>query len=183
MIPRFVLCVALATLAITSESARSAEVPRGPVKEIPELALLDHFAGEWNNEVTVKTADDSERTKTTGAATGEWILDGRFLEQTWSVEAKDGFPGLKGTTIRTYDPDRKKYRSWTFHSSGYTQADSGEWDEKARTFTWTARDRARNLTTSTKSSFPEDGQEQWSVVTKDADGKVVVEVTGTSSRR
>lgn len=183
MIPRLVLCIALATLAVTSESARSAERPLGPAKDIPELTVLNQFAGEWNDEVTVKSADDAEGTKTKGTATGEWILDGRFLQQTWSVEAAGAFPGVKGTTIRSYDPERKEYRSWTFHSSGYTQTDSGEWDEQARTFTWTARDRDRDLTTTTKSSFPEDGQEQWSVVTKDADGRIVVEVSGTSTRR
>jgi hypothetical protein len=170
MMPRLVLCVALATLALPNDWAQSAEGQLGPAKDNPELALLNQFAGEWTNEVTVKTPDNSEGSQSKGAATGQWILDGRFLQQTWSVEATDDFPGLKGTTIRTYDPELKKYRSWTFHSSGYTQADRGEWDEKARTFTWSARDRKRNWTTTTKSSFPKDGHEQWSVVTKDAEG-------------
>jgi len=177
---RLFLCVAMATLALPNEQAQSAE---GPAKEIPELAQLSQFAGAWDIEVTVEPGDGSKGSTSKGTSTGEWILGGRFLQQSWTVEETEGFPGLKGTTLRTYDPERKLYRSWTFHSSGYTQADRGTWDEKARTFTWTGRDRTRDLTTTTKSSFPEEGQEQWSIVTKDSEGKVVVEVTGKSTRR
>ena len=107
----------------------------------------------------------------------------RFLRQTWAVTPGAGFPPLSGSTIMTYDPRQRAYRSWSFISTGFALENRGTWDAKARTMTWTGQDAQSGQTMVTRATFAADGIETWSIVEKDKDGKVVSESTGRNTRR
>jgi hypothetical protein len=121
--------------------------------------------------------------KTTGSAAGEWIHDGRFLRQTWSVNAAEGLPAFNGSSIRTYDPRTKTYRTWSFDSGGNTEESQGTWDPKTRTLVWKVRENLSGGITTSTSTFPEEGKETWSLLIKDGDGEVLADVNGTGTRR
>jgi hypothetical protein len=164
--------------------AWSAEEPQGPARDVPELQVLNHWAGTWGTELTTKpNADLPNGAKAKGRATGEWVHGGRFLRQTWAMEESQGIPKLSGSTMMTYDPRKKVYRSWSFFSNGYTSESQGVWDPKSRTLTSTSRDAESGRTTTTKATFAEDSTETWSIVEKDRDGKIGSETTGKNTRR
>ena len=85
----------------------------GPAKDVPELQALSSYIGTWDDAITSK---DSPFTK--GESTAQWILDGRFLQQSGSVTSADGAIVLKFTTLMTYDQEEKTYRTWSFLSNG-----------------------------------------------------------------
>jgi Protein of unknown function (DUF1579) len=177
----FAVCVLLTGMILISSAC--AEAPQGPAKDVPELQVLNHYVGKWDVAMTVKPGGDQPKVTRKAVATTEWVLDGRFVQQTGTLEPSDGAPGLKLTTLMTYDPRKKVYRSWTFGSDGFTSDSEGTWDEKARTMMWTSRGGADGATTATKAAFAGDGTESWSIVTKDREGKVVHEMSGKNTRR
>jgi len=156
-----------------------AEQP-GPAKGVPELQPLNHYVGTWSGRSTTK-AGDQPPVENKDNAVAEWIHDGRFVRQTWSLEAAPGRPGLSGHTVFTYDARKKAYRSWNFFSGGDVTEAEGTWDAKDRAFTWIARN-PDGLVTVTKAAFPEDGVEKWSITTTDRTGKVLFEMQGTNKR-
>ena len=179
---RSVACIALVMLMCGF--ARSADDPSGPAKDIPELKVLSQYAGNWDGEMTVKPNPNQPKgAQTTGPAVGEWIHDGRFLRQTWSSKASGAFPAMNGSTIMTYDPHKKTYRSWSFNSGGQMGESQGTWDAKTRTLTWTMRDDGGGGASVTKATFPEIGIESWSIIVKDRDGQVVADLSGKNTRR
>jgi hypothetical protein len=161
-----------------------AEPPPGPAGDVPELQPLNHWAGRWDTAMTIKpNADLPSGASVKGTATGEWIHGGRFLRQTWAVTPGAGFPPLSGSTVMTYDPRQRAYRSWSFISTGFALENRGTWDAKARTMTWTGQDTQSGRTMITRATFADGGTETWSIVEKDKDGQVVSESTGRNTRR
>jgi hypothetical protein len=164
-------------------SACAADDQQKPAPDVPELLPLGQYAGNWEIEMTIKNSEHPQGVKTTGTAIGEWIHGGRYLRQTWSVNAADGIPAVNGSSIRTYDPRKQAYRTWSFDSSGNTEESEGTWDPKARALTWKVPENAAGGTTITTSTFPEDGQETWSILAKDGNGETLVDVSGKGTRR
>jgi hypothetical protein len=162
----------------------SAESLQGPAKDAPELEALSHWVGTWDVVSTTKPNEGQPKeSHDKGDATAQWIHDGWFVRQSWTVEPSGGRPGFNGSAIMTYDVRKKVYRSWTFVSNGFTNEAEGAWDAKTRTMTWTTRDPESGLTRITTATFPEDGIEKWTIVGKDREGKVVFETTGKNTRR
>jgi hypothetical protein len=118
-----------------------------------------------------------------GTTTAEWVLNGRFLRQTWTLKLEDGSPATEGTTFMTYDPRKRVYRSWMFNSTGSASESEGTWDEKSRTMTSTMRNAEEGTTTTVKATFAAEGTETWSFTTRDRDGKVVRELAGKNTPR
>jgi len=164
-------------------SARAADDQQKPATDVPELQPLSQYAGNWEIELTIKNTEHPQGVKTTGSSVGEWIHGGRFLRQTWSVNAADGIPAFNGSSIRTYDPRKKTYRTWSFDSAGDTEESQGAWDPKARTLTWKVRENNSGGMTTITSTFPEDGKETWSILAKDGNGEVLADVSGNGTRR
>jgi hypothetical protein len=176
------VCVVLASMSLAA-GAR-ADAPQGPSKDVPELQVLKHWIGVWDVEMTVKPNADLPRgMRAKGATTAEWVLDGRFVQQTGTLKPDDGSPAMQVTTLMTYDPRKKVYRSWMFFSTGSVSESEGQWDEKARTMTSTSRDAESGRTTTIKAVFTEDGSESWSFVERDREGKVVSETAGKNARQ
>jgi hypothetical protein len=170
-------------LVLLCARARAADDQNTPAPDVPELVPLGHYAGNWEIEMTIKNSEHPDGVKTTGTAVGEWIHGGRYLRQTWTVKAADGIPDVNGSSIRTYDPRKQTYRTWSFDSSGNSEESAGTWDPKTRTLTWKVPENAAGGTTITTSTFSEDGKETWSIVATDGNGETLADVSGKGTRR
>jgi hypothetical protein len=170
-------------LMLLCARARVADGQNAPAPDVPELLPLGQYAGNWEIEMTIKNSEHPQGVKTTGTAVGEWIHGGRYLRQTWSVNAAGGIPDVNGSSIRTYDPRKRTYRTWSFDSSGTSEESEGSWDPKTRTLTWKVPENAAGGVTITKSTFREDGKETWSIVAKVGNGETLVDVSGEGTRR
>lgn len=166
----------VAAILATLFSITVAAADPGPAKEVPELEALNHWVGQSN--VRIK-----KPVSRTGESHAEWTTAGRYLKQTWKLDADNGNPELSATVIMTYDDKMKVYRQWNFMSDGFTSNATGKWDAATKTMTWTDRNADSGLTTSTKSQFPEAGVEHFTITATDKDGNVVFEMSGQNKRR
>jgi hypothetical protein len=143
-------------------------------REIPELAVLD----QWRGYVDSKSETPTPRT---GSATSVWAVDRRFLRQDWTIDPSDSEPRFSGSTVMTYDPNAKLYRSWTFQSNGEVVESTGPWDAAKRTMTWTSKPTSSGDVVLTEARFAADGSEQWKVTVQDASGTQIFESTGSNT--
>jgi hypothetical protein len=181
---KFLLALAIPLLGILADPVARADAPKGPSPEVPELQPLNEWVGMWDTQMKVMpNADLPNGGSAKGVASAEWIHDGRFLRQTWSMKSAQGVPLMTGSTVMTYDPRKKVYRSWSFYSSGFVGDGQGVWDSTTRTMTWTSHDAEDGRTMITKASFATPGTENWSIVEQDRGGRVIAETTGKNIRR
>ena len=166
--------IAIITIVVFNSSLNAAEP--GPSKDVPELAPLSNWTGIWNAHIE----QPAERN---GVSQGEWIANGRYLKQTWKIEADDDNEESSGILIMTFDIKQKVYRQWHFVSDGNITESTGEWDDKTRTMTWTNHNEDTGVTTINKDRFPEAGDQHWSIVVSDGSGKTVFEMKGHNTRR
>jgi hypothetical protein len=169
---RFAIVV-IASLLITNSLLAGQP---GPSKDIPELAPLGNWAGVWSGRI-------EKPTKQSDSSAGRWIAGGRYLQQTWKVEADADNPAISGTWIMTYDVKKKAYRQWQFNSFGSSAESTGKWNADKRTMTWTRRDAETGVTTVTKAHFPKAGVEQWEMTASDRNGKTIFEMSGQVIRQ
>jgi hypothetical protein len=171
-----VLTVSIPATVLSCQVNTGEDVAPGPSEEVPELKNLDHYAGQWEDEIAGRP--DVRRTEL-----GEWILDGRFLRQSWSSESTDDAPPAHGLTLMTFDTVGKVYRSWAFLATGSVIENEGVWDAITKTFTWGHRLPDTAETVITKASFTDTAVQAWSIVKTDEHDKVIREVAGRSIRR
>lgn len=173
--PRFFLIALLASLlAVTSLTSVRAE-DFGPSKDVPELEVLQHYAGTWDVELT---GDGSGK----GEATAKWILGGRYLEQS-GVLHNAGGPDIWITTLFTFDPGKQKYRVWTFASNGSTGQAEMTWDAKSKVMTSVAPPDANGIRSTNTADFSTPGKERWHFRYTDRDGRQVGEMSGVNTLR
>lgn len=165
-----------ATVLSCQVGATEDEIAQGPSPDVPELQALHHYIGQWEDEIAGRPG--VRRTEVS-----EWILQGRFLRQSWSTEAKDGTPPAHGLTLMTYDTTSKVYRSWAFLATGSVIENEGLWDAETKTFTWGHRIIDTSERVITKACFPDENIQAWSIVKTDEQNKIVREVAGHSIRR
>jgi hypothetical protein len=171
-----VLTVSIPATVLNCQVNTGEEIAEGPSPEVPELKELNHYAGQWEDEI-------SGRPEVRRTELGEWILNGRFLRQSWFTESDDGSAPARGLTLMTYDTGAKVYRSWAFLATGSVIENEGVWDATTKTFTWGHRLTETAETVITKASFPSDNSQAWFIVKTDENHKIVREVTGRSIRR
>ncbi|HEY3901392.1 MAG TPA: hypothetical protein VGM54_22475 [Chthoniobacter sp.] len=171
-----VLTVSIPATVLSCQVQADGDVAEGPDPAVPELQALNHYIGQWEDEI-------AGRPQVKRAETGEWILRGRFLRQSWSAESTDGAPPAQGLTLMTFDTGGKVYRSWSFLATGSVLEKEGVWDTITKTFTWGHRIAESSETVITKASFVDEAVQDWSIVKTDEHGKVVREVVGRSLRR
>lgn len=150
----------------------------GPSDKVPELKALGSYVGSWDVEITSKGLPFTK-----GKSETKWMLDGRFVQQTGDLQAEDGSTVVKVTTLMTYDPAKKVYRSWTFLSDGSTSESEGTWSAKDRVMTSVGRKDERGGFSTTTADFSEAGVEKWKIVFTDGTGKVVSEMSGKNTRQ
>jgi len=155
----------------------------GPSPDVPELAALSGYVGSWDSQSEIQPiAGITEGGTLKGSAQAEWIHGGRFVRQTWTIEADGTRPAMSGSAIMTYDPAKKRYRAWSFVSNGTTSVGEGQYDEASRTFTWQSRDE-NDYRTVTRASFAEAGVENWSIDVTDPNGRLVSGLRGKNVLR
>ena len=165
------------TLILTFASVNfTAAAEPGPSKDIPELAVLSHWAGNWAAKI-------EKPTLRTGESHSEWIVGGRYLQQTWKVAADADNPEFSGTWLMTFDVRQMVYRQWQFNSDGFTAEATGKWDAATRTMTWTTRDTASGNTTVNKDVFLNADEQPWSIITTDRQGNTVFKMNGRNKRQ
>lgn len=166
------VAVLVTSLVLTGRLA--ADEP-GPSKDIPELVPLNHWVGVWEAHLEKPKAR-------AGESRGEWIVDGRYVQVRWKIEADADNPVTSGTYLMTYDAKQEAYRQWHFNSDGFTGEATGQWDAATKTMTWTARN-SPNRTTTNKDRFPADGVRQFAMTITDQSGKAVFEMSGRHQRQ
>jgi hypothetical protein len=148
----------------------------GPDSSVPELQVLNHYAGVWEDEIY--GANSLSRSEI-----GEWVLDGSFLRQSWISEGSDKIPKATGITMMTFDRGKQTYLSWSFLAIGSVVFNEGQWDPQTHTMTWTDRISSAGDLVITTARFSGGVKNDWSIVEQDPKGRYVREVTGTSLRR
>lgn len=97
---------------------------------------LDVFAGVWTARVSLWMDPSQPPATSEGTLEQKWILDGRFLQQTYQGEFL-GRP-FSGVGYLGYDNSLKRYISTWMDSAGTTiYTRSGRFDEAGRTLTLT----------------------------------------------
>jgi len=170
--PRFVALFACLLAVAGSTVVRADEA--GPAKDVPELAVLQHYAGTW--DVVMDNAAGKNE------VTAKWILGGRFLEQSGVMRSPDG-PGIWVTTLFSFDTAHKKYRSWTFVSNGSTNQAEMTWDAKSKTMTSTIPPDANGVRATVTADFSTAGKERWHFRYNDRAGQQVGEMRGENTLR
>lgn len=151
-----------------------------PAKDCPELAALSHYVGNWQDEMTIKFNDKETTYK--GSCKAKWTLNGRYLEQSSQMASEAGSPPTQVKAMMTYDANKKTYRTWMYFSTGNSIEYKGTWDEAAKTMTSVSVDAETGKTSTIVANFATEGVENWTIVDKDKDGKIVVEIKGKNTR-
>jgi hypothetical protein len=147
----------------------------------PELKMLSHMIGTWDEVVTNKPAEWTPKAgRATSVTRKAWSLGGRFMRMdgAWSP-AKTEF-----VSFLAYDPATKEFRSWYFDSAGAFPRGTlhGTWDDKNRTIHWSGSDEFGNKSVGTHKIIDKDTHE-WMAVTTDKNGKVLIDLQATNKRR
>ena len=82
----------------------------------------------------------------------------------------------------TFDSQRKTYRNWLFHSSGFFVDSTGTWNESSQTLTFTNKPYA-GATGAVMVHFLDETTYDWSIINKDARGEVVFHMEGKAVRQ
>jgi len=145
----------------------------------PELQVLDRFVGTWDVQVTIKSAD-GEEIKIDVDSRRRWTRGGTFLQIEDANNLKD--PQARELQILwTYDPVARNYPAVIMDGPNRAQL-TGTWDAKTTTMHWKGKG-ADGVTSEGKHRFIGKDRAEASGVFKDADGKVVMEISWPQTRR
>jgi len=101
----------------------------------PAHKVLDGKVGKWNAQVKGWTQPGAQPTTDTGTAEIKWIMDGRYLEDTF----KGTFMGapFHGRGITGFDNLKKKYfATWIDTAGTGIMHSEGTFDSASKTFTY-----------------------------------------------
>ncbi|NQT39408.1 MAG: DUF1579 family protein [Planctomycetes bacterium] len=140
----------------------------------PEMKALERLLGTWEVESIGKIP---EETRSTSTHRRELVLGGRFVED----KAFDDKGKPISTAMYTYDSNRKAYRYWFFFSEGVLES-TGTWDESSQTFTFICKPGG-GATGVITIRFSDETTFNWSVIFKDAGGKVGYHLEGKAVRK
>jgi hypothetical protein len=166
--------VCLLLLGFVPAVARPADP--GPHKNLPEMEPLKQWAGSWESSWKLDKKWDFKET-----AKAEWVMDGFFLQTTYSMENTTLPQKTRGMVMMTYDLSEKSFRRWEFASNGGRLDSLGTWDKKTRTMTWTHQTPQVKVVTTEK--FTDDDTIAWHQVMKNQQGEVISEALGEKKRR
>ena len=157
--------LATSTLITTLASAQ---------EKSPEFKMLDRLVGSWKFEF------GEGPTRSTGEFKAEWILDGRFVQKKGFIKGPDGNV-VKTTSLVTYLPDEKKFRTWSFMSNGTTNVGTATWDSKRKVLNETRKDDQFIVTTTT--DWSRENEDTWTMVFKNKDSrKVMFQIKGKATK-
>lgn len=141
----------------------------------PEMKALERLVGTWKVEHVGRVPEETPFTLIIKARP---VLGGRFVQQTENVDKGES----NQIGIYTYDSNRKTYRYWFFHSSGFFVDSTGTWNERRQTFTFTNKpyEGATGVITV---HFLDETTYDWSIINKDARGEIVFHMEGRGIRQ
>ena len=168
------MTVALILAVLMQADVRGQESDAPP----PEMKALERLVGTWDHEQIVKVPEETRSTNF--VVKGELVLGGRFLQEMGDFDDQGK---STNTGMYTYDSNRKIYRYWFFHSSGFYWDSTGTWDESNQTFTFKGRVGAGDATTTATMRFSDEATLVYSLVTRDPGGKVHYHMEGKAVRQ
>jgi hypothetical protein len=143
-----------------------------------ELRVLERLLGTWKEEATYKKAEWVEKERReTAVYRFELSLKGQFIVS--RGRSNDDEEDLQ---VMTFDHDKKAYRRWYFDSTGSFRHSTGQWDEKTSTLTWTGP-MGEGITAVSVWKHTDKDTLVWSLVAKDKQGKVYLNIEGKSVRQ
>ena len=142
----------------------------------PEMKAVERLVGTWEVEQT--TSVPKETGSNTHVVKRELVLGGRFVQGMGGFD--DGKPDF--TTMYTYDSQRKTYRNWFFHSSGFYWEATGTWDESDEAFVFNYGLPGGGKGTMTI-RFTDETTLVFSMIGKDPRGEVVYRSEGKAVRQ
>ena len=156
----------------------------GPQEQVPELAALSHYLGNWDSEFSIVSndGDSDDDKKFTGKVEAKWTIDGRFLDQTGTYQLSSNSPPLVIKTLMTFDVNDQKYRYYFFDSSGDHRDSTGKWDADKKIMTSKMR-RPTGEEMTTTADFSKPGIETWKIVLTNANNDRTTTISGTNTRR
>ena len=146
-----------------------------------EMKLFSSLVGNWESHVVHRPSTTDEKGYVSkGEATGEWILQMRFLRVTGHSTSDAG--RLDYQVLFTYDKRQKIYRRWAFTSNGIALEGTGQWNSETKTMKWTAINVPENVSLTVTSVTKEDG---WTDILYGelANGNVLIDQTWTTSKK
>ena len=151
----------------------------GPGAKSPELQVLDRYVGTWDETVVIKPAQwTPEKTTSSTTTTRQWILNGRMIENKGAWTPEDEFLHLM-----TYDEKTNEYRQWYYDKDNLApQVSHGKWNAATQTFTFTGTP-GDGIKSSSQQHFVDKNTFTWTMVAKDAAGKVVLDMEGKCVRK
>jgi hypothetical protein len=115
--------------AKTDKSANAASPPK--VSPPDEMKIFADEIGKWTIEGSAVSGDKT--TKVSGTTTAQWILGGRFVQTTATIQGRKG----DNICVAGFDAATKTYRCWYFDPEGsFSEPAVGTWDEKEHTMSW-----------------------------------------------
>lgn len=160
------LSFALVSLLLTGVVTSGEEPVGRPNPNVPELQVLQRFAGTWT--ATLANSDEQIR------STRRWTLGGYFLEHKFALASA----GLQGVIYRGYDQRNSQYTLTFLDSQGNTSLLIGHWDPDLKAITFDAIANSCPIERYV-SSFPDDSTEEWTIRIR---GDQVVEVSGIAKK-
>ena len=143
----------------------------------PEMKALERLLGTWKVEQIVKVPEESRSTNL--VVKRELVLGGRFVQEMGGFDDQ-GKPNFMG--MYTYDSNKKAYRYWFFLSGGFYTESTGTWDENRQTLTFTQAPK-RGATGVVTLRFPDKTSFAFSIISRDAGGKVGYHLEGKGVRQ
>jgi len=99
--------------------------------------VLGPKVGTWNVKVRMFMAPGAPPQETTGSSSMQWVMDGRYIQDT-TTGTFNGQP-FHGLGLTGYDNLKKAYvGSWIDNMGTSIISSEGHYDEKTRTFHYTA---------------------------------------------
>ena len=150
-----------------------------PSAKPPEFQVLDRYVGTWDETVVFKPAIwTPEKTKSSTTTTRKWILNGMMIENkgAWSPQADF-------IHLITFDQKKNEYRQWYYDQDNLVPQEShGKWDAATQTFTFTGT-LGDGIRTSSQQRFVDKDHFTWTMIAKDNDGTVVLDMEGKCVRK
>lgn len=150
------------------------------VTRSPQLAVLGRRIGDWTTTTRIKPCAWLPNGKTTVVRENiRWAINGQFVE----ARRVDKESGIEERSLTTYDSVDRTYRSWFFGANGNMPRGEtkGSWDPKTETLMF---ETTNNDGSTGAFRFRMIGNDEleYSGSIKDKDGKVIIEMEGTSER-
>ena len=169
------LCAIWIAVSIFVSQVSSAEAQ--DANRSAELEVLARQIGRWQTLAVIKPSkSDRKESTSSGEATGEWILGGRFLRMKEHAISDTG--RTEYHVLMTYDKRMKSYRRWVFGSDGVIAEATGKWDADTDTMMWTGVGLPDNITITVKTTFTKNGFSEH-LFGKYANGNVLIDQSWT----